>query len=463
MSFTQVFQRFSEFSPVTVMVRATLENVFARESLDKLFLQTAQQQRTGILLFSSVVDLMNLVVCGTRRSIHDAYQNAQEEFTVSIRSVYNKLDGTEPAVSRALVRRPAERLQRLIRQMKATRPPLLPGYRMRIVDGNHFPGTDHRLKETRDTNAAPLPGQALVVLEPEVLLATDIIPCEDAHAQERSLFPELLQIAEAKDVWVADRNFCTTGFLFGLARRDAFFVIRQHGSTLSWEPVGQPRKAGKCRTGKVCEQDLRLKDADGRTLIVRRVTVKLDKPTRKGDREIHILTNIPKADAKAAKIAMAYLERWMIENAFQELSQSLHSEINTLCYPKAALLAFGVALLTYNALSVVKAAMRAVHGEEASPEKISGYYLAGEIGAAYHGMMIAIPEPEWTRRFAGLTIPSLACVLKDLAAYIRVRQFRKHTCDPKKPQPKRKSGKTQKHISTARILAQRNREARPKC
>ncbi len=70
---------------------------------------------------------MNLVVCGTRRSIHDAYQNAREEFTVSIRSVYNKLDGTEPAVSRELVHRPADRLQRLIRQMKATRPPLTRG------------------------------------------------------------------------------------------------------------------------------------------------------------------------------------------------------------------------------------------------------------------------------------------------------------------------------------------------
>jgi IS4 transposase len=445
------------------MVRGTLENVFACESLDELFVQTAQRQKAGTLLFSSVVDLMNLVVCGIRRSVHDAYQNAREEFTVSIRSVYNKLDGTEPAVSRELVRRPADRLQRLIRQMKATRPPLLPGYRARIVDGNHFPGTDHRLKETRQTKAAPLPGQALVVLEPEVLLATDVIPCEDAHAQERSLLTELLQTAEAKDAWIADRNFCTTRFLFGLARQDAFFVIRQHGSTLSWEPIGKPRKVGTCPTGKVYEQDLRLTDAEGQTLIVRRVTVKLDKPTRKGDREIHILTNIPRADAKAVKIAMVYLERWTIENAFQELSQSLHSEINTLCYPKAALLAFSVALLTYNALSVVKAAMRVVHGEDAAPEKISGYYLAGEIGAAYHGMMIAIPEPEWTRRFADLTVPSLARVLKDLAAHIRVRQFRKHTCGPKKLQPKRKSAKRQKHISTARVLAQRKRVPKAKC
>lgn len=463
MSFTQVFQRFSEFTPVTVMVRAILENVFARKSLDELFVQTAQQQRAGQLLFSSVVDLMSLVVCGTRRSIHDAYQNAREEFTVSIRSVYNKLDGTEPSVSRELVRRPADRLQRLIRQMKATRPSLLPGYRVKIVDGNHFPGTDHRLKETRHTKAAPLPGQALVVLESEVMLATDMIPCEDAHAQERSLLPELLKTVEAKDAWIADRNFCTTDFLFGLARRDAFFVIRQHGSTLRWEPVGEPRKVGKCGTGRVYVQNLRLKDAEDRTMIVRRVTVKLYKPTRKGDREIHILTNIPGADAKASKIAMLYLERWTIENAFQELSNSLYSEINTLCYPKAALLAFSVALLTYNALSVVKAAMRAVHGEKAAPEKISGYYLAGEIGAAYHGMMIAIPEREWTRRFADLTLPSLARVLKDIAAHIRLRQFQKHTCGPKKPRPKRKSGKIQKHISTARILAQRKQPAKVKC
>ncbi|MDR1385617.1 MAG: hypothetical protein LBJ67_17475 [Planctomycetaceae bacterium] len=38
----------------------------------------------------------------------------------------------------------------------------------------------------------------LVVYEPEYRLITDTILCEDGHAHERSLFPRLLGLAEAK-------------------------------------------------------------------------------------------------------------------------------------------------------------------------------------------------------------------------------------------------------------------------
>jgi len=35
---------------------------------------------------------------------------------------------------------------------------LLPGYNIRILDGNHFAATEHRLLETRRETAAPLAG-----------------------------------------------------------------------------------------------------------------------------------------------------------------------------------------------------------------------------------------------------------------------------------------------------------------
>lgn len=455
MILSKTFEPFVKHSPISVMVRGTLENVFARESLDELFVETARRQREDELLFSSVVELLSLVVAGTRRSIHDAYQHARDEFEVSVKSIYNKLNRTEPDVSRELVRRPAGRLSQVIRGMKACMPAPLRGYRTKIIDGNHLAGTDHRIKELRTTRSGALPGQALVVLEPELMLATDVFPCEDGHAQERSLLPQVVPTAEPNDLWIADRNFCTTDFLFGLAARGASFVIRRHASTLSWECVAECRQAGRCETGIVNEDRLRLRHPDGETMVVRRVTLVLDKPTRKGDGQIEILTNIPARRASATKIAMLYRERWTVENMFQELSQSLHSEINTLGYPKAALLGLSVALLTYNAISTAKAALRAAHGEEAAPKKISGYYLAGEIGAAYHGMMIAIPPRAWTRQFADLTVARMASILKQLAEHVQLRQFRKHTTSPKKPPPKRSSGRKQKHVSTARLLAKR--------
>ena len=74
---------------------------------------------------------------------------------------------------------------------------------------------------------------------------------------------------------------------------------------------------------------------------------------------------------------------------------ALELRINTLGYPKAALFAFCLALVSYNVLSTVKAALRSVHGEKASDAKVSGYDLAEEVAGTYRGMMIAVPKDEW--------------------------------------------------------------------
>ena len=57
------FDRFSEKSPVTVMTRALMEHAFDTKALDALFGEHAERQWEKKLLFSSLVDLMSLVVC----------------------------------------------------------------------------------------------------------------------------------------------------------------------------------------------------------------------------------------------------------------------------------------------------------------------------------------------------------------------------------------------------------------
>ena len=64
-------------------------------------------------------------------------------------------------------------------------------------------------------------------------IAIDLFPCEDGHAQERSLLSEVLETVVAGDLWIGDRNFCTTGFLFGIENKQAFFILRQH-QNLPW-------------------------------------------------------------------------------------------------------------------------------------------------------------------------------------------------------------------------------------
>ena len=86
---------------------------------------------------------------------------------------------------------------------------------------------------------------------------------------------------------------------------------------------------------------------------------------------IHILTNLPKKAARRRRSRL-YRKRWTIETAFQELEATLDGEINTLGYPKAALFAFCVALVSYNLMSVIKAALRTVHGEQSLKRRSRG-------------------------------------------------------------------------------------------
>lgn len=459
MSLNKVFDRFVDESPVSVMLRGILEYTLPPAVIDEMFVRESQVQYQDELLFSTVVGILGLAVCKVRDSVHAAYKAAYkaDQIKVSVTSLYEKLKGTETHVSQALVRESAKRLAPVLRSLATKRKSPLPGLRLKIIDGNHLAGTEHRIFETRTRHSSPLPGQALVVLDHSLRMVTDVFPCEDAYSQERSLLDKVLLTVESGDCWLADRNFCTTDFLFGIAKRGGTFLIRQHATTLSGkQPQGKRLSKGRCRTGDVFEQDYELSNSKtGETLVVRRITIELDKPTGSGDEEIHLLTNVPSRTANAAKMAVLYFERWTIENAFQEIDQALRAEVNTLCYPKAALLAFCVALYTYNGISAMKLALHAVHGDAAELSKLSGYYLAEEISAIYGGMLIAIPPAQWTRAFGKLTPRQFVNLLRELAGHVVLSQFYKHPRGPKKPPPKRTGGIREKHVSTARLVAAR--------
>jgi IS4 transposase len=457
----RVFDRFVRHRPIGVMVRGLLENILQPQSLDDLFEELAQRQYTKELLFSQVVDLMSLVVCGIYPSPHAAYQDSQGRFSVSLTSVYNKINRIEPAIAATLVRRTAEQLAQVVDRLGGTLPALLPGYRVKILDGNCLAATEHRLDELRFTNAGPLPGKSLVVLDPALMLAIDVFPCEDGHAQERSLLQDLLPTVQPDDLWIEDRNFCTTAFVFGVARRKGCFLVREHRTNVPWEPVTKLVEIGDSEGASVWEQQVRVTDPrTGEILIVRRIEVRLPQPTRDGDRVISLLTNLPAEAADALQLAALYRKRWNIEGLFQVLTETLASEQPRLGYPRAALFGFCVALLAYNVLAVVKAALRAVQGTE-KVEETSFYYLANEISRVYDGMMVAIPAEEWLI-FRAMSVSALVKVLKQLAAGVNLSAYRRHRRGPKKPRPPRTSHKEEPHISTAKVLKERkHREKAP--
>jgi hypothetical protein len=442
-----VFQAFVERSPICVMAHAVLGKLFQAEGLDELFERTAQRQYQRTLLFSSLIELMHSVVLGVEPTVYSAYRKRRHTLKVSDQAIYDKLDGMELGLSAALVEHSALQAEAVINALTARRAPWLPGYHVSILDGNHLSATEHRLEELRTTWAAPLPGKALAVLAPETGLATDVFLTPDGHAQERSLLDEVLARVQERDLWIADRNFCTLKFMFEIVKKLGFFIIRQHG-TVKGKLSGGRVFRGDGPTGKIYEQTIEFV-YEGKTYKLRRVTVELLQATRDGDMSLHLLTNLP-AKVSALKVADLYRRRWTIETLFWEVTTTLTCEINTLCYPKAALFVFCLALMAANAVAVVKAALRAVHGEEEADE-LSGYYLALEVKQVHEGMMIAVPPRCWDE-IARLKTRPFAKTLMTIATHADLGQYRKSPRGPKKPPPKKSRYRNGGHVSTYKLL-----------
>ena len=453
--FSPIFERFIEKSPISVMARGMMERALNPEQLDQWFKETAEAQYTRNLLFSSVFDVMSQVVSGSQKSVHAAYQASQDEIAVSVVSLYSKLNGIEVNTSAELVRYAASAVTPVIEGLKGTRISPLPGYNVKLLDGNCIEATEHRIKELRSLSAGALPGKSLVVYDPVLGIPVDVFPCEDGHAQERSLLSAVLPTVNKDDLWVADRNFCTVEFTCGIADKKALLIFRQHGN-LPYTALGKEKRIGKIETGKVFEQPIMVIDHNGEQHRFRRIRVLLKKETRDGDKEIFLITNLSKRSARAKRIAEIYRGRWTIETAFQELEKWFNSEVNTLGYPPAALFAFCVALISYMMISVIMAALRSIHGTKTVEEKVSGYYLADEISGTYRGMIIAISQDEW-KEFRLLTQRQLIAILKRLSKNVRLSRFLKHPRGPKNPVAKRKSDPKHPHVSTAKLIASRKR------
>ena len=169
------------------------------------------------------------------------------------------------------------------------------------------------------------------------------------------------------------------------------------------------------------------------------------------------MTNLSPEQATALQVAQAYGTRWTVEGAFQTLTDVLRCEVETLGYPRAALFSFATAVLAYNTYAVVKASLRAAHGAGVIKEKLSDYHLLSDVAATYVGMDIAVPDECW-ESYRAMPLGSFAKAMMKLAHRVKLTRYPKKKRGPKKPQPKKKSGSRNHHISTARLLAKRRKK-----
>lgn len=448
----ELFARYQEKEPVPLMAWALLNHALSPEFLNDLFDRTARKQYAKKLLFPSIVTLMSTVVTKVHATVGSALQRKLTPIGVSDQAFYDKLNGLELALCEALVRESAQRLEDVIEALGGTMEPPVPGYRTMILDGNAIGATDHRIDELRDIGSAALPGKSLVFLDAQKGIASEMIACEDGWAQERSMSDEIIKRVRPGDLEIADRNFCTIKLLCGIVERGAFFLIREH-KKLPWTALGPPSPQGTNENGAFWEQPIRIDAEDGTSILARRIIVELPKKTRDGDSKLVLLTNLPPEHADAMRVAELYRTRWNIETLFQTLTTTLRCELNTLGYPRAALFVFAVALVSANAVSALRAAIRSVHGGQAEA-MLSTYYIVAAIQAGcttfFDGFGSDIVAP-----YAQMSRAELVVFLQNCARHINLAHLQKARPKSKRPRQKKRppAPVDQPHVSTARILA----------
>jgi hypothetical protein len=442
---------FLDQAPCCVLARLAIVHLFDHDRLDRLFEDVADRQYHRELLFSEVLHLMLQVVFRTHKSVNAAYR-AAADLGVSHQAVYDKLRRLDDSVSDAVVADSAAQVRATLDALGTARPEPVPGYRLRVVDGNLLAATQRRLKPLRSHWSRGLPGRVLAVYEPAADLVTHAFLERDGHASERSRLPAVLALAGAGELWVADSHFCTHAAFAALRAAGAAFLVRQHGA-MTGELLGKRRSCGRTATGAVYEQSLRMMGGnDG--VVVRRLTLELDTPTRGDDAQVHVLTDVPAAAASAVVLVEAYRQR-----RFYEVAQTLNAEPHTLAYPAAALFAFCLGLAASNAAALLRAALRAAHPEGDNVAEMSNHYVAEEVQRTYAGMMIAVPAAAWEAQRCA-TPESLAVRLRAVAARVDPKRYRRSKRGAKKPTTKRpyRNGHT---LSTQRLLDQQNPKRPP--
>ena len=455
MELSPVLKRFVEKARLPVMMRAVLQRELDAVELDRWFETVAQAQYTRRLLFSSLFELMTAVVLRQSGSIRAAWLQAEGAVGVSLASVYNKLNALEPSTSAALVSYAAARASEVIEALPgAAKREVLAGHEVRVLDGNCLDGRQHRLEVTRDSTAAPLPGKALAVFDPQQERIEAMVPCECGHTQERALLGQVGPMIKPGQVWLADRNFCTEAFLSELADRGAYSLIREHGLLRSTplEAMREQPGDGPCR---LSEQWVQLKAReDGREGVkLRRIKVTLDAPTRHGETELVLLSSVPESVADAATLARLYRQRWTIERAFLQLTVQLRCEVHTLSYPPAALFALACAMVVFNVLAVIKAALRAAHGSEVE-SRLSSHAMTTHMRAMAESLDTIVEPDDW-QVFSDTTAAVMAQWLLAQACLVPLARYAKAPArkSPPKPVAKRAHDPKKPHVSLAKLLA----------
>ena len=166
-----------------------------------------------------------------------------------------------------------------------------------------------------------------------------------------------------------------------------------------------------------------------------------------------MLSSVPPEMADAATLARLYRQRWSIERAFLHLTTELRCEVHTLSYPPAALFALACAVVAFNVLAVLKAALRAAHGNQVD-DSVSSHAMAADLRNMGQSLETVVDAQDW-EVFRTASLAAMAAWLLDQARSVSLRRYAKAPPRKKPPSPpvKRVHDPRKPHVALSRLLA----------
>lgn len=152
-------------------------------------------------------------------------------------------------------------------------------------------------------------------------------------------------------------------------------------------------------------------------------------------------------------LARLYRQRWTIERAFLHLTVQLRCEVNTLSYPPAALFALACAMVVFNVLGVIKAALRVAHGEQVQAS-LSSHAMATHMRDMAQSFEEIVEPQDWAV-FQQVGTQQMAQLLLVQAALVSLKHYAKAPARKNAPKPaaKRVQNPRKPHVSLAKLPA----------
>jgi hypothetical protein len=311
-----------------------------------------------------------------RRAIAKALERNQ--LGVEQRAPYGKLSRLPLPLAEAFLCTLTARLRPLFPQglFRTQLPACLGKFTVVVLDGKKIKNAAKRLLATRGRPGKLFGGKVLAAYTPRDGLAVAMAADPDGEANDVRLMPRLMPLARqavaGPRLWVADAQFCDLEqtVAFTLDEGDHFLLRFTLRNSFTPDP-GRPARSGVNRRGQAYTQDWGWmgRADDPRRRYVRRIVVK-----RPGGEDVVVVSDLLDETAYPAEDLLAvYLDRWQIENVFQQITEVFSLQHLIGCSPGATVFQASLCLVIYNALQVLRG-----YAASASPEPVKVAELSSE-------------------------------------------------------------------------------------